>query len=98
VRGWLWIPALLGVAFTIAALDRDSGIASWLRLRGELSAARGRIAALDVEIAQLERAAEALQSDDFAIERAIREDLEYSRHGETIVRLPRSDHASPRFP
>jgi len=94
----MWIPALLGVALAFAVLDRESGIASWLRLRGELAAARERIAALDAEVAGLEREAAALESDDFAIERAIREELEYSRRGETVLRLPRADLASPRFP
>jgi len=98
VRGWLWIPALLGVAFVVAALDGDSGIRSWMRLRAEFGAARGRIEAMGAEVDALQRAAAALESDEFAIERAIRERLEYARRGETVVRLPREHHANPRFP
>jgi cell division protein FtsB len=98
VRGWLWIPALAGVVAAVAVLDGDSGMGTWLRLRGDLGEARARIGAIRAEIDGLAREAEALENDEFAIERAIREELEYARRGETVVRLPREDPASPRFP
>jgi len=44
VRGWLWIPALVGLALAIAVLDGESGLGTWLRLRSDLVAAQARIA------------------------------------------------------
>jgi len=98
VRGWLWIPALVGMALAIAVLDGDSGLGTWLRLRADLAAAESRIAEIRDQTEAFERRADALESDEFAIERAIREELEYARRGETLVRLPREPHVSSRFP
>ena len=98
MRGWLWIPALTGAALAIAVLDGDSGLGTWLRLRADLAAAESRIAELRDQTEALERRAEALENDEFAIERAIREDLEYARRGETLLRLPREPDVSSRFP
>ena len=98
MRGWLWIPALAGAALAIAVLDGDSGLGTWLRLRADLAAAESRIAEIRDQTEALERRAEALENDEFAIERAIREDLEYARRGETLLRLPREPHVSSRFP
>ena len=44
------------------------------------------------------RDAAALESDPFAIESAIREDLKLARSGELVVRFPSSDRSNPRFP
>ncbi len=90
MRGLLWLPGLALGAILIAALGGDSGIGNWLRLRGDLRGARERIALLDREIAALRGHAEELEHDAFAIERAIREDLEYARADETLVRLPKA--------
>lgn len=98
MRGWLWIPALVGLALAIAVLDGDSGLGTWLRLRADLAAAESRMAQIRDETEALERRADALESDEFAIERAIREELEYARRGETLLRLPRDPHVSSRFP
>jgi cell division protein FtsB len=98
VRGWLWIPALVGLALAIAVLDGDSGLGTWLRLRADLAAARAQMAEVESQTALLERRADALESDEFAIEKAIREELEYARRGETLLRLPREPHVSSRFP
>lgn len=98
MRGWLWIPALVGVALASAVLDGDSGLGTWLRLRADLAAADSRIAEIREQADALQRQADALETDEFAIERAIREELEYARRGETLVRLPREQHVSSRFP
>ena len=42
--------------------------------------------------------AASLEADEFAIERAIRERLEYARPGETIVRLRAESDATTRLP
>ena len=98
MRGWLWIPALAGMVLAVALLDGDSGLGTWLRLRAELADAHGRIAGIRDEADSLARQADALEGDDFAIERAIREELEYARSGETLLRLLREDDVSSRFP
>lgn len=85
---YLAIPALIAAALAVAWLDGDSGLRAWLGLRRDAETARGRIEALQREIAQLEAEAAGLASDPLAQERAIREELEWARPGETVVRLP----------
>jgi len=97
VRGWLWIPALAAGALCCAALDEGSGLRKSWQLRSDLHAAEGRIASLGREIEGLRRQASQLESDPFAIERAIREDLDFSRAGETLVRLSPVADPNPRF-
>jgi cell division protein FtsB len=80
---------VLAAALGVAALDGESGIPAWLRLREDLRAAGARIDALRSEVESLEAQAAALRSDPFAIETAIREDLGFARPGETVVRLSR---------
>jgi cell division protein FtsB len=80
----------------VAMLDGEAGFRTWLRLKGDLRAAQSRIEALRAEIAVLEEEAEALRNDRFAIESAIREDLQLARPGETVVRL--IDDTTPRIP
>ena len=91
MRGLSWIPAMLGVAVAAAWLDPDSGIRRWRDLRAELEVAEQRIAGLEARLSRLRVDAEALVDDEFAIERAIREDLSSARRGETILRLRAGD-------
>jgi len=77
-------------------LDSEAGFRTWLRLRGDLRVAEARIEALRDEIAALEEETEALRTDPFAIESAIREDLQLARPGETVVRL--IGDTTPRIP
>ena len=95
----LWLVAV-GVlaALTIALMDQESGLGTWLRLRGELEASRARIAKLESEIVELRGEAEALENDPFAEERAIRERLGLARPGEVVVRFARGKTPSTRFP
>ncbi len=90
MRGIWLIPALVGAVVIYAAIDDGAGLRSLFRLRGDLDAAHERIGVLRGKIVLLSQEAEALQTQDFALERAIREGLEYARPGETLVRLPRS--------
>ena len=55
-----------------------------------------RIAALSEDIEAHRTQVEALTSNPFAIERAIREELWYAREGETLVRLRQPGLATPR--
>ena len=90
VRGIWLIPALIAAVGVYAAIDDGSGLRNWLRLRGDLEASRERIDGLRADVALFSQEAEALQNQTFALERAIREELEYTRPGETLVRLPRA--------
>lgn len=97
MRGLLLIPVLVGMALVWAAMDEGSGIRRSWQLRSDLRAAQERIAGLEVEIEQLRREVGGLEQDPFAIERAVREDLDYARPGETVVRLAPAVAPSPRF-
>lgn len=85
---YLLIPALVAAALLVAWLDADSGIRKYLQLRDDVGAAEVRLDALRGEIGDLQAEAEALEKSDFAVERAIREELEWAKPGETVVRLP----------
>lgn len=98
MRGILGFSALLVLVALHTALDEGSGVGTWLRLRERLATSHARIDAMQSEIAQLRRDADRLEDDPFAIERAIREELGFSAHGETLLRLPGADASSPRFP
>ena len=58
----------------------------------------GPLPGFSLEVARLRAEADALESDRFAIERAIRERLRFARSGETVVRFSAADPSSPRFP
>ncbi len=90
MKAHLLVPIL--VAMTVggaAAVDQRSGLWAWINLRGDLRAARGRIDRVSREVEQLRSQVTALREDPFAVERAIREDLELARPGEVVVRLRR---------
>ncbi len=87
--GW-FVAALSVIAFAIALCDQEAGLAPWFSLRSDVAAARSRVATLNGAIAELRADASALQSDPLAVERAIREELDWSRPGELMVRLRRS--------
>ncbi len=98
MRRFLWIPALLGAVLLYVAFDDAAGLRSWLRLNAKLRAEQTRIAELRDEVVSLRRQREALADDPAAIERAIREDLEWARPGEVVVRLPSFDRSNTRIP
>lgn len=98
MRSWWAIPALVGAALVLAAIDDDSGLRSWSGLRADLAEARGRIAVLRDEVGSRRAAANSLEQDEFAIERAIRERLEYVRPGETLVRMSPGNDPTRRIP
>ena len=79
--------AAVAAVLVAAALDEDAGLARWMHLRGELADARERIADLRDEVEGLEHEAELLEGDRFALERAIREELELVRPGQQLIRL-----------
>ena len=105
--GLVWaLPLLLVGALVYALANGESGLRPWFRLRAELVDAHSRIDALARENAALQAQVDALGSDPFAVERAIREDLELARAGEVVVLFdpaPASEGAlqpvsSARFP
>ncbi len=98
MRGLLGVALLLSLGLVSAALDEDSGVQSWLHLRSELEEARARVAALREETRRLHEEAGQLESGEFALERAIREELELARPGQTLLRLRRGDVPSARIP
>ena len=97
MRGWWPIPALVAAALVFAWIDGDAGLRAWWSLRSDRDEANGRIEALREDVDTRRRDAAALVDDEFAIERAIRERLEYARPGETIVRLRDHDHRNNRL-
>ena len=92
------VAVLLAIALVGLAAGRGSGISTWMRQRVDLENSGEKIAKLEAEITRLKREIESLQRDPFAIERAIREDLEYARIGETVIRLPDKPGSNPRIP
>jgi cell division protein FtsB len=98
VKALLIAAALVAAALIYAAFDTDAGIGTWLRLRSELRQSQARNDGLRAEIASLENEAHGLEQGGFAVERAIREELGFVRADETLLRLPREDHSSARFP
>jgi len=93
---WLAL-AVAVLAGGLALADGDSGLRTWWGLRAELRVAEARVEELREEVSGLERAGAVLEADPFALERAIRERLEYARPGETVVRAV-PDSANPRIP
>ena len=85
---WL-VPALLAAGLGLSLADRESGLLSWYEIRGELNVSRDRIASLKEKVEALEDEIGALEADPFALERAIREELELARPGEIVVRFAR---------
>lgn len=95
MRLLLIIPALLAVALIYIAADPGAGLSTWMAQRADLENSEERIASLEAEIARLEEEIQSLQADPFAIEQAIREDLEYARAAETVIRLPSASSSNP---
>ena len=94
----LIIPALLLAALIYISADRGAGLSTWMRDRDALEHSEEQIARLEAEIVRLKAEVGRLERDSFAIERAIREDLEWAKAGETVIRLPGTLGSNPRFP
>ncbi len=94
----LIIPALLAAALIYISADRGAGLSTWMRDRAALENSEKQIARLEAEIVSLKAEVGRLENDPFEVERAIREDLEWARAGETVVRLPGALDSNPRFP
>ncbi|MCP4908341.1 MAG: septum formation initiator family protein [bacterium] len=77
----------IGAILVYGLADSETGIRSWWELRGELSQARDRIERLEESNSGLRAEVKDLRSDPWAMERAIREDLQLARPGEAIVRF-----------
>jgi hypothetical protein len=86
----------MGIGYVV--LGPGSRVPNWLGGAGDLEAIEARVAELEVEVADLEKEAELLQSDPFAIETAIREDLRMAKGGEIVIHLSGGTRTNPRFP
>ncbi len=82
-----FVPVILlaGLGFSLA--DRESGLFQWYEIRQELEISRERIAFLERRADSLRAEISALEGDPFALERAIREELQLARPGEIVVRF-----------
>jgi cell division protein FtsB len=87
LRSSLLVLGLAVCAAMLAVVDRDSGIPTWLRLRSELAESDARVRQLEAETIALRGQIEELRTRPWAIERAIREDLDLARPGEVLVRF-----------
>lgn len=89
-------PLLVAVLLVVGAaawawLDAADGVDTWRRLRGEVEEAQGRVQRASARNTALRAEIEVLRSDPFAQERAVREELRWSRPGETVLRAPRTE-------
>jgi cell division protein FtsB len=98
VKPLLIIPVLLVGALIYISADQGSGLRTWMRHRQDLEDSQARIAGLEADITQLKVEIESLQADPFAIESAIREDLEMAGLQETVIRLSTGPGLNPRIP
>ena len=85
MRALLLVATLVVGAIGLAVVDRESGVSRWLELRRDLAEARARIERLSWEAADLQRQIQALEGGGFALERAIREDLDLAKPGEVVI-------------
>jgi cell division protein FtsB len=83
------VPAIVLSVVVLAIADGDSGVSTWMKLRHELAVSAGRLEALERETDGLRSQIEALERDPFALEQAIREELELAQPGEIVVRFER---------
>jgi cell division protein FtsB len=95
VRAWLLVPLLGVAALGIAALDGESGLRTWWMLRKDLRSSQETLDRLTVENERLREETHALETDPFALERAIREDLGWARPGEVVVLFDEPDGERP---
>lgn len=85
-RAALATVGLAAVLLCVSAADPD-GLRKWRRLSGEARRMEAENRDLARENERLRREAHALQVDPRAIERAVREDLGYTRQGELVLKL-----------
>jgi cell division protein FtsB len=76
------------LAAAYAWLDPVAGVETWQRLQREVAEAEARVRALEAGNERLRAETEALRTDRFAQERAVREELRWVRPGEILVRVP----------
>ena len=75
------------MAATLVVVDRESGLGTWFELRSELAESDTRVQHLEAETSSLREQIADLQAHPWAIERAIREDLDLARPGEVLIRF-----------
>ena len=91
MRAFWLLSALCVAVWALATADRLSGLSVWFELREERRASDERISQLQLEVESLRAEVAAFEDDPLAMERAIREVLEFARPGETVVRFVKRD-------
>ena len=92
-----WAPLLAATAPLVSALlyaawDETSGLPLWRRLSRDVARAEAQVERLQIRNARLAADIEALGSDPFALERAIREEIGWVRPGEVRIDIrPREE-------
>jgi cell division protein FtsB len=87
LRAYWLLPVIAAAGLALTLADRESGLVVWYETHEELEVSRDRIAALNTRVDTLKSEIVALERDPFALERAIREELELARPGEIVVRF-----------
>ena len=77
----------IGAGLVFGFANSENGLRTWWELRGELSEAQDRIGRLQEANRDLREQVRDLRDDPWAMERAIREDLQLARPGEAVVRF-----------
>jgi cell division protein FtsB len=90
VRAFLFAGIAIAAGLVLAVSNAESGLPMWWQLRSELRSSSQRTDELSQRNDHLREEIAALHSDPFALEMAIREDLEFARRGEIIIRFDRS--------
>ncbi len=87
--------ALLVSGLAYAALDQDTGIAPWHRLRVEVEQAEARVRAAKTRNARIAAEIRDLMADPGAVETAIREVIGWVRPGELRIDIEGADPLPP---
>ena len=87
MKSSLLVLGLAVCAVTLAVVDQDSGVPTWFRLRADLDSSQARIRQLESETEDLRAQIADLETHPWAVERAIREDLDLTKPGEVLIRF-----------
>ncbi|MDG2050110.1 MAG: septum formation initiator family protein [Myxococcota bacterium] len=87
MRAYWLVAAVTALGIVLVLIDQKSGVAEWQRLRSELAVSQERIEELSARSEGLRSQIAELETEPFAVERAIREELGLVRPGERLIRF-----------